>query len=131
AARPARGPAAPIRSLDAPAGTVLYGPSGPPCKAPVTHRLSARGSLLGVDSGGIVGLAGPLHRLAAPRPRLAALAVVQQPRRQSPLRRRLFLVFGAFVHTDRLRLRQPYGKDRAGFGAVRAARVGTPQFGAA
>ena len=84
-----------------------------------------RGSLLGVDSGGIVGVARRALPLATPRLRLAALEVVAQCRRQTPLRRRLFLLFRALAHTDRLRLLQPYGKDRAGFGALRA-RVGTP-----
>src|SRR5207249_4138101 len=101
-----------------PAGRFLYGPSDPPCKAWVTHRLATRGSFLGVDSGGIVGAAGGALLFTAFRLRLAALEVVAQCRRQTPLRRRLFLLFRAFAHTDRLRLRQPYGKDRAGFGAL-------------
>jgi hypothetical protein len=102
-----------------------------PCKAPVTHRLFARGSLLGVDSGGIVGAAaGNPLLFAAPRLRLAALEVVAQRGRQTPLRGLFFLLFHLLAHTDRLRLRQPYGKDRAGFGALRA-RVGTLNFGAA
>jgi hypothetical protein len=67
--------------------------------------------------------------LAPPRLRLAALEVVTQSSRQAPLRRPLFLLFRAFAHTDRLRLPEPYGKDRAGFGALRA-RVGTLNFGA-
>src|SRR5262249_55495783 len=119
--------AAPDPALDAPAGKVLYGPSGPPCKAWITHRLVAWGSLLGVDSGGIVGLTGPLLLLATPRLRLAALEVVAQRCRQTPLRRLLFPLFHLLAHADRLRLRQPCGKDRTGFGAL-CARVGTPQL---
>src|SRR5262245_8270975 len=66
-------------------------------------------SLLGVDSGRIVGL-GPCVPLAlflglllaAPRLRLAALEVVAQRLGQTPLRSRLFLLLGVLDHTDKV-----------------------------
>src|SRR5262249_14132653 len=109
---------------------VRYGPSRRPCKAWITHRLPAACSRLGVDSGGIVWLRPCLLLglflgllLAALRLRLAALEVVAQRRGETQLRRRLFLLFGVLAHVRRLRLRQPYGKDRAGFGGSAAPSV--------
>src|SRR5215813_10176480 len=67
-----RGLTAPIRTpkrTTRPAGEFLYGPSGPHSKAWITHRPPAPRSLLGVDSGGIVGLGARLI-LAAPHLRL-------------------------------------------------------------
>src|SRR5262249_52913888 len=83
-------------------------------KAWIPHRLLAHDSLLGVDSGGIVGFR-PHLLLAAPFLCFAALEVVTQRRGQTSLRHRLFLLFCPLAHTDRLRLRQPCGKDRRRF----------------
>jgi hypothetical protein len=93
-----------------------------PCKARVTHRLVAGQSLVGVDSGGIVRPAGHPLLLTTPRLRLAAFEVVAQRHRQAPFRHRFFLLFRALAHADRLRLRQRYGKDRAGFRALARPR---------
>src|SRR5262245_48870812 len=94
-----------------PIGCEPYGPSGRPCKAWIAHRPPAACSLLGVDSGGIVGL-GPCGvlglvlglllglLLAAPRLGLAALEVVAQRPRQTLLRRHLFLLLGLLAHAD-------------------------------
>src|SRR5690242_1999624 len=88
-----------------------YGPSRQPCKAWITHRAPAARSLLGVDSGGIVGLGRYFmlgfvpglvlgFLLAAPRLGLAALEVVAQRLRQALLRRRLFPLLGVLAHAD-------------------------------
>ena len=116
-------------------GRSRYGPSRRPCKAWITHRPPAACSLLGADSGGIVGL-GPCLVLglllgllvAAPRLRLAALEVVAQRRGETLLRRHLFLLLGLLAHADKVAPAAALWQGSRQLRWARAARVSGPQM---
>src|SRR5262249_39264989 len=109
-----RGLAAPIQPLNTPRREGPLWTFRPTLQSLGCAQVAPAESLLGVDSGGIVGFC-PHLLLAAPFLCFAALEVVTQRRGQTPLRHRLFLLFCPLAHTDRLRLRRPCGKDRRRF----------------
>jgi hypothetical protein len=109
--------------------------SSHPAKAGITHKRAAARSLLGVDSGGIVGLGPNLLLLglffAAPRLRLAALEVVAQRVCETLLRRRFFPLLGGLAHADKVAPAAALWQGSRQFRRSHAARVGAPRFGAA
>jgi hypothetical protein len=113
--------------------------TGDPAKAGLRTGHPADCSLLGVDSGRIVGLGprrvlflglllGPL--LAAPCLRLAALEVVAERSGETLLRRRFFLLLGGLAHADKVAPATALWQGSRQFRRSNAARVSAPQFGA-
>ena len=111
---------------------------GDPAKAGLRTGRPAAGSLLDVDSGGIVGL-GPAFvlglllglLLTAPRLRLAALEVVAERRDETLLRRRFFSLPRGLAHVDKVAPAAALWQGSRQFRRSYAAHVSAPQFGAA